>query len=511
MVKKLFVLLFFLFGCGSSGVSDRLELRTFFLTGAYDKGLEFLSKSKFYSDEKSKLLSLMERGLMQHFKGDYEQSWQTLEEARILSDKLYTVSLSKKAEKAILNDTFDLFYGEVYERSMIYFYLSLNSLLQYQKTKKSDDLFRARASVVGWDAYLASIKEERLGKTVYKNDLLLKLYGARVHELVGSPEDLQIASILYKDAKDILFKNYNTYPSFNSNYKEFKRDYDKLASMPIEEVKKNYVNPTDFQKSLTEYIDHRIELSKNKNKKNNGKFTFTLLLQKGIIAEKVADKNFYSLDFLAKEPLMAMFVADVLGLMPNRNTYNPGGAYMGMATATVALNAIGIGFELPKIVNLNPPKKLSLNVYDLTHKIVLSKDITLVNPMGDIAEEAIYEQSSSTYARVGARLAAKHAAAIAGAFATYKAAGGGSGNNDFFAKNLAVLGYAGSSKVIEESEKADVRYWSTLPNEFRLVDLEMAPGSYLLELEYSPTDKSDLGGIVVEAQSANQLISLRKN
>jgi len=67
---------------------------------------------------------------------------------------------------------------------------------------------------------------------------LLKLYGAKVHELVGSPEDLQIASILYKDAKDILFKNYNTYPTFNSSYKEFKRDYDKLASMPIEEVKR---------------------------------------------------------------------------------------------------------------------------------------------------------------------------------------------------------------------------------------------------------------------------------
>jgi len=78
----------------------------------------------------------MERGLLQHFKGDYDQSWQTLEEARTLAEKLYTVSLSKKAEKAILNDTFDLYYGEVYERSMIYFYLSLNSLLQYQKTKK---------------------------------------------------------------------------------------------------------------------------------------------------------------------------------------------------------------------------------------------------------------------------------------------------------------------------------------------------------------------------------------
>ncbi len=520
-MKKHFQNIFILSGllilqaCSSGGREERKELRNFFQTGAYDQGLQYIDKSKFYQDKDEKLLALMEKGMLLHAKGDYEKSSQVLDEARALSDQLYTVSVSKKTEKVLLNDNYDIFYGEMYERSFLRFYLSLNAILNYQKTKSRDDLFRARAEVVGWDSFLASVKEDRLGKSVYKNDLLLKLYGAKIHEIVGTPEDRQIALQLYKDARDVLLKNYNTYPSFNSRYKDFKSDFSKLASMNISEVKKKYITETELQKNIQEYISANIErLSKKETKKimKDIKTPLTLVLEKGMIAEKIADKSSYSLDFLSKEPVVALFVADVLGLMPSPNSYNPGGAFGGIVVASLALKNVGISFELPKILNTTPPLKQTLVVLDKNNKEILTKEIPLVDPMGDIAEEAVFESSAWTYTRTGVRLATKHAAAIAASFATYKALGGGKkGDNNFLAKNAAVIQYIGASKAIEESEKADTRFWSTLPNEIRLIDLDLNPGTYHLEMRTSATEKMSLGDIEVPASDSLQLFNVRKN
>jgi len=518
-VKKNLVIIssLILLGCSTGGREDRHELRNFYATGAYDQGLEFLEKSKYYQDKNERLLKLMEKGMLLHSKGDYEKSSLVFHEARSVSNELYTTSISKKAEKSLLNDTYDVFYGEIYERSLLHFYLSLNAILNYQKTGKRDDLFKARAEVLAWDSFLSSIKEDRLGKSVYKNDLLLKMYGAKIHEMIGTREDHNIALQLYKDAKDILLKNYNTYPSFNTHYKDFKKDFDKLASLPIEEVKKKYIAESELQKNLKETIDQNIARLSQKAKKKTVKdikTPVTLIFEKGLIAEKVADKSFYSLDFLSKEPLIALFAADVLGLLPSPNSYNPGGAYMGIIVASAALKNIGIGFELPKVINIDPPKKLSLVVLDKDNKEVLTKEIPLINPMGDIAEEAVFESSAWTYTRTGFRLATKHATAIVASFATYKALGGGNrgaNNNDFLARNAAVLQYIGAAKAIEESEKADTRFWSTLPNEIRLVDLDINPGLYHLEIRQSPTEKITLGDVEVPAQDSPLLVNIRKN
>jgi hypothetical protein len=198
--------------------------------------------------------------------------------------------------------------------------------------------------------------------------------------------------------------------------------------------------------------------------------------------------------------------------MPSPNSYNPGGAFGGIVVASLALKNVGISFELPKILNTTPPLKQTLVVLDKNNKEILTKEIPLVDPMGDIAEEAVFESSAWTYTRTGVRLATKHAAAIAASFATYKALGGGKkGDNNFLAKNAAVIQYIGASKAIEESEKADTRFWSTLPNEIRLIDLDLNPGTYHLEMRTSATEKMSLGDIEVPASDSLQLFNVRKN
>ena len=38
--------------------------------------------------------------------------------------------------------------------------------------------------------------------------------------------------------------------------------------------------------------------------------------------------------------------------------------------------------------------------------------------------------------------------------------------------------YVGASKGISALEKADTRHWTTLPQAFRMMELNLAPGSY---------------------------------
>ena len=151
-------------------------------------------------------------------------------------------------------------------------------------------------------------------------------------------------------------------------------------------------------------------------------------------------------------------------------------------------------------------------LWDKDNKEVLSKNIPLVNPMGDIAEEAVFEGSAWTYTRVGTRLVTKYATAIAASYATYRTLGGTGkhGDNNFLAKNAAVIQFIGASKAIEASEKADTRYWSTLPNEIRLIDLELPAGHYHLEVVSSPTEKILLGDVDVPAQESTVLVNFRK-
>jgi hypothetical protein len=504
--------LFLLVSCATGGRNERYELKNFYTTGALDQGLKFLEESKYFKDEKEKLLYLMEKGMFLHQKGEYEASNLVFDEAIGLVNLNYTISLSKKVEKSVLNDNYDKFYGEIYEHSMLYFYSSLNSLLLFNKTQDKNWLFKARASILGWDAYLNSIKDDRVGKTVYKKDLVLKIYGAKIHELIGTKEDQNIALNLYKDAEDILFKNYNTYNAFNFKAFSFKENYEKLPNLKLAEVKTNYVDETAFQTDLKKFIKNSItNLNDNLKKKKNKKEHMSLLLEKDLIAEKISNKVKISLEGLSNEPIVRYFVANVLGLYSDNINTTTGDVYTGMASAALAMKMFSIYFELPAIALYKPYQNLKIVISDLNGVEVTKENLSLLNPMADIAKEAVEDSSGAIKARVSARLAGKHIAAIMASFATYKALGGGTNKESVFAKNAAVLQYAAATAAIAQTETADTRYWSTLPNEIRLCDLDLDPGEYKVELEIEnePT-KLFLGNVKIQENNPERILVFRK-
>lgn len=521
----------FLFSCASGGKKERNQVRQLLKTSQFDQAISIIENSKVYKDKDNRLLLLMEKGLLLHAGKKYYQSSQVLEEARELGRKLYTTSISNKVQKLIANDNYDIYYGERYEISLIHFYQALNHLLiskqgfyeahsvkegkegvrQIPERKLTPNEIRqrqmsARAEVLAWDSFLKNLKTTRKGQSVFKNDLLAKTFGAYVHEMIGTPTDLQIALQLYKDCHKLLVRSYGAYKSYNGSFKEYNENYSKFASLGERKVKASFINETAYQKKLKNYLNERIvdlslqirprSIKKIKKRygitkalikkvKSNRNPNVTIIFQRGIIPKKVGKKEYFGLGKAARDnpaaqvgaAILTVFAAQKLGLMPPPRSYTPAGAYLGLRVAEVAVTNAAISFELPQIQNPGLNSTTEILIKNAKGEVVSQKPLSLVAPLGDIAEQAVAENAASLYGRMGARLAIKHISAIVAAYATYKALSS-SKSNAFFARQAAVFQYIATAKGIEASEKADTRYWSTLPSDVWMGKFKLPVGSY---------------------------------
>tara|TARA_Y100000590_G_scaffold446052_1_gene579085 strand:+ start:79145 stop:80866 length:1722 start_codon:yes stop_codon:yes gene_type:complete len=560
----LFLALFF-FSCASGGKKERNQLRSLIKTSQFDEAIKVIENSKVYKEKDNKLLFLMEKGLLLHSAGKYYQSSKILEEARELGRKLYTTSISNKVQKMIANDNYDIYYGERYEISLIHFYQALNHLLianqgfyEAHTVSEGKDGVRnipkrvltaseirtrqmsARAEVLAWDSFLKDLKSSRSGASVFKNDLLAKVFGAYIHEMIGTPTDLQIALQLYKDCHTLLIRNYGAYKSFNTLYQKYNENYKKFPKLGERNVQAQFINETGYAKNLKNYLNERIvdlslsirPRSLNKIKKRysisediiksakaNRNANVTILFQNGVIPLKVAQKEYFGLGKAAKDnaaaqigaAVLTVFAAKQLGLLPPPRSYRPAGAYLGLRVAEVAVTNAAISFELPKIQNHGVDSVNHVVVKNAEGKVVATRPLSLVAPLGDIAEQAVAENAASLYGRVGARLAVKHVAAIAAAYATYKLMSKNK-NNAFFARQAAVFQYIATAKGIEASERADTRYWSTLPSDVWMGKLKLPEGKYqvFIKSHHSGAQKeTHIGPLEVAKETKSTLVNFR--
>ena len=484
----LFLLLFLstFAGCASNRRQVRQTYQEHLQAGRWEQALQLAKGNTFYQEERSKLLKLLELGTLHHLKGEYFQSQNYFDQARELGDRLFTVSISKKVLKAVGSDSLDHFYGEIYERSLLRFYSVLNHYLLYQQglyesysrgkesvprkelsaRERRRHLDAARAMVVEWNAKIKEWRDLRAGETVYKDDLLAKVLGAFIHMQMGSQGERNIAQLLYREAGKVLFQNYNAYPSFNARSKEFKEDFEKLPQLERAEVEKQYVQATPWARDLQKYLREG-EKSTSGRKRSN----VAVVVHHDLIAAKRPKKYYFPLDFtLMRVATMgkmgpAEFALDVLGLAALVGT----GGYP------------SIEFELPEV----PEKAVEANFYVQISRVggpSKSWPLQLINPMNDIAREAIEEHSLATRLRLGVRLAGKHLAAIASAYTAYQTAIG-KGTPSLAAQFLAKGLYVAANRAIAASEQADLRAWLSLPHSISMTSFYLGPGTYQVKLQ----------------------------
>lgn len=547
------ILILLLGACASGGVKQRERLRNLVSSGDTNGALAYLESEELFKEEKNKLLYHLEKGSILFEQGQFDQSIAEFELAKDLAAKLYTVSVSKKVAKTFTNDNSDNYYGEAYERSSIHFYLTMAHFAKSQTL--SDDafaresLYRARAELLAWDSVLETMKQDRLGESVFKNDLLAKVWGAIIHETIGTRNDLGTAFILYTDAMDILLKNYNAYEAYNAKAKKFQDDFTKLPKLTLKEVRQNYVEATALQNDLSDFLTFKIHLLAKKVRPNelakyqklfpasaealkmynealSSESSAVFVLRQGLIAPKVPEEIYFGLEKALQGQsgkgmqvaaavgtvALTVFAADILRLTPPAGSNNIGGAYFGIKSAELAASTVAISFELPKIEKGPKLEAFELQIFDEQGKKVTSRSMAVAQPYGDIAEEAVRENSGAVLIRTGTRVALKHAAAIVAAYATYRALKGNNKDNDFIARSAALLEYVAASKGIAATERADTRFWSLLPGAVRLSEVGLAPGKYSYEILSKKDGQSQSrtkGNFTIAAGAGKKYVPLR--
>ncbi len=547
--------LFLLFACASGNRKERGELQALYVSGDYDKAIELLEKGKIKKDNDSKLLYLWEMGKLHHSKGNWEISSFYFSQAHDLSQKYYTKSLSKSAKSLVSNDNYKIYDGELFERSLSYFYQSLNFLMMYQtgqgsrieegpkekkvinyeleKTKRRQALLQARAQVLAWDSFFQDIQRSTRYDTIYKNDLIVKVYGGLIHEATGKRSDEQIALQLYKDANTLLEYLGSTYVSYNSKSKDFTEQFLEEKNKFNWKIKDSLLVLTSQSQNLKDFLHYKIlSLTKKvraSDLKNQIKLlspsqsiitkakktpypNTSIIIQDGVIAGKSAKEINFGLHGALegiKDPstrvavhrigsdVLTIFMIQVLGLTPKNAYAHPGEFAFGHAMGRVGAEFASIDFEIPVVKNIPVTQDIIVSFYQGTSK-VKEEIVPLIAPLDDMAAQAVEERVFSTYTKTGIRIGLKHIAAIVAAYAIYKKM------DKSFAGKLAAMGsYLAAQRAIAATEKADVRFWSTLPKSIRLLDTYLKDGVYVVKVRQGNSEERTLGNLTVDANQKN--------
>ena len=154
--------------------------------GRFDDALARLDRSELARSSVSRLLYLMERGLLLHLKGDYRESNAVFDEAEVLAEELYTRSLSAESASLLTNDTVIPYAGENFESVYLHYYKILNYLALHEPAS-------ARIEARKIDEKLSWFADRFAGRSVYREDAFLRFLTGLIYEALGEPGEALVA------------------------------------------------------------------------------------------------------------------------------------------------------------------------------------------------------------------------------------------------------------------------------------------------------------------------------
>lgn len=173
--------------------------------GRYGQALQILENPQKYGNN-NRLLFLLDKGLVLHFAGRYEESISVFEEAKLKYEELYTQSLTKHAGSWLWNDYALPYQGEDFERVMVNVFQALN----FAVLGKIDEALVEARDV---DSVLNLINDQYPSdqKNVYRQDAFARLLMGILYESAGNINDAVISYKLSLQAyANDYQKNYGT-------------------------------------------------------------------------------------------------------------------------------------------------------------------------------------------------------------------------------------------------------------------------------------------------------------
>ena len=137
-------------GCSSLPLQ---KARSEFYSGDLNRADYILEGCKGVS-EKDLLLCYMERGVILHDMGTYEESTEVLLKASRLIEAQDQISVTDQSSAVLINDRVTTYKGEYSERLLVHTYLMMNYLLQHMS---EDALVEAKQALEAYDRYPDSL------------------------------------------------------------------------------------------------------------------------------------------------------------------------------------------------------------------------------------------------------------------------------------------------------------------------------------------------------------------
>jgi uncharacterized protein len=174
------------FGCAQHTVR-MAEVQALMTREKYPEALEAVGK---VCKSQDNVLCLLERGLLLHYAGSYDESNQVLERAEVLTEDLYTKSLSREAASLVTSDLALEYVPKPFEQMLVNYFRALNYMLL---GKQEDALVECRKM----GDKLARFSDDE--KRPYRNDAFLQYLTGMLYEWGGETNN---AFISYSNARD---------------------------------------------------------------------------------------------------------------------------------------------------------------------------------------------------------------------------------------------------------------------------------------------------------------------
>lgn len=434
-IKLIYIpLVFILIGCATYG-SKTEQARLLFMEGKYDDSLKVLEKTK---SDRAMVLYLMEKGMILYYAGRYEDSNKAFEEAEILSDELYTKSISREAGALLTSDNILPYEGEKFERALIHYYRAMN----YVHLKLPDSALVECRKVT---LLLQKYRDETEGKgTAYSDDAFMQYLAGVLFEWQGEFNDAFIS-----------------YRTSEKAYEKYEKEY----GIPQPSTLKNDL--LRLSKALDFTEEHEYYLKKYNT-------TYTQSDEEKIGELILIYENGMAPIKTAAELVFPILKAD--NLSAKTDVWRYSGELRGRAGrkyGDVELEYL-LRVSIPQYVS-NKPKI----AYMKARIDGIQKSSELIQDVEAIALKNFAEREPMILLKTIARGITKYLA--------FRTARNKQGEGLGLLVNILNIA----------TESADTRSWLTLPNNFGLIRMSLPPGKYNLQLSFFNSNNQQIDSAII--------------
>jgi len=191
-------------GCAGSYYDTMHSVHLAVQAGDYQRADELLSKEKDLAQSKDRLLYLLDKGLIAHLSGAYQESNWFFEQAAQRMEELDYISLTGTAAEWLFSSLAQPYNGEDFERVLVHYYMALNYLILGEPEEALVECRRL-------NTLLQELNDRYEHKNVYKTDAFVLYLSGLIYESLGEVND---AFIDYRKAYDTYVAEYG--PSYGT-------------------------------------------------------------------------------------------------------------------------------------------------------------------------------------------------------------------------------------------------------------------------------------------------------